>query len=99
MARKQKKETGEQLELIDVGPKDGKEIMAAARLYQKHQAARLKALEKEIEQKTLILELVKKAKLQPLAGGVIKFRLDGMTITIKPRDELVQVKETMEPKE
>ncbi len=90
---KAKQETGEQLQLIDVGPKDGKEIMVAAKSYQKHQTARLKSLEKEMEQKTLILELVKKANLQPLAGGVIKFRLDGMTITIKPRDELVRVKE------
>ncbi len=93
MAKKQKKDAGEQLELIDVGPEHGKEILAAAKIYKKHQKARLAAAAKEGEQKKLILELVEKAHLQRLAGGVIKFELEGIPITITPRDELVQVGE------
>lgn len=95
MAKKKKKSskivTGEQMDLLDVAPKNAKEIIAAARLYQKYQAARVKALAKEIEQKTLILELVKKADLQELGGGKIDFEVDGIRITITPRDELVKV--------
>ena len=90
---KARKGTGEQLDLIDVGPKHSKEILAAAKIYLKHQKARLTAAAKEVEQKKLILELVEKADLQRLAGGVIKFELEGIPITITPRDQLVQVGE------
>lgn len=90
---KKKKEQGDQLDLIDVNPENAKEIVVAARLYQKYQTARVKALAKEIEQKRLILELVKAANLQTLEGGKVKFNVDGITITVTPRDELVQVKE------
>ena len=98
MAKTKKKsskiETGEQMDLIDVAPKNAKEIVAVARRYQKYQAARVGALAQEIEQKTLLLELVKKADLQELRGGKIKFEVDGIRITITPRDELVQVSDT-----
>jgi hypothetical protein len=97
MAKKSKMsqevEKSEQLDLIDVQPKNAKEIVNAAKLYKKFQAARLSALEKETNQKQTVLELIKKAKLQPLDGGVIKFKNGGIIVTVKPRDELVQVKE------
>ncbi len=97
MSKKKKTEqSGEQLDLIDVQSKNVKPIMLAARLYKGHQAARLAALATEIKQKQKVLELVKAAKLQPLEGGVIRFECDDMLITIKPRDELVQVKEKTE---
>jgi hypothetical protein len=92
MAKKRTKPT-EQMDLIDVQPKNAKAIVAAARLYKKYQAARLAALEKEVAQKQEVLSLVKEAKLQPLEGGVIKFKVDGVTISVTPRDELVKVKE------
>ena len=98
MANK-KKEKGEQLDLIDVAPENAKPIMEAARLYQKHQKARIAAGVKEKEQKELIKELVGKANLQPLAGGKIKFEYDGLRITITPRDELVQVTEVSKAKD
>ena len=88
-----KKKPGEQLPLIDVGPKEAKPIIKAARLYKEFQQTRLEALKNEIAQKQVILELVKKAKLKPLEDGKIKFECDGMTISITPRDELVQVQE------
>jgi len=99
MAKKEKTETnesGEQLDLIDVQPENAKTIVHAARLYKKFQAARLTALDKEVEQKRQVLELVKAAKLQPLDGGKIKFEYDGVIISITPRDELVTVKDKTE---
>jgi len=91
MGRKKKEQ--EQLDLIDVKPENAKHIVNAARLYKQYQAARLAALKQEIDQKQTILALVKKAKLQPLEGGVIRFKVDGVTISVTPRDELVKVKE------
>ena len=99
MAKKTESEanaSGEQLDLIDVSPKNAKPIIQAARIYKKHQTARIAALNKEIEQKQKILELVKEANLQPLEGGKIKFEYDGVTISIEPRDELVKVKDKAE---
>ena len=89
-------ESGEQLDLIDIAAKNAKPIIKAARLYKQFQLARLGALKKEIEQKQKVLELVRAADLQPLAGGKIRFEYDGVTISITPRDELVAVKEMVE---
>lgn len=88
-----KKQEGEQQPLIDVGPENMKEIVTVAKLYKKHMTIRQAALMKEIAKKQELLNLVKAAKLKPLEGGVIKFKVDGLTIKITPRDELVQVKE------
>ena len=93
MAKSKKKKAGEQLDLIDVGPKHSKELLVAGTVYLKHQKARMAAAAKEKEQKKLILELVEKAGLQRLAGGVIKFEIEGVPFKITPRDELVQVGE------
>jgi hypothetical protein len=79
--------------LIDVQPENTKEIAKAARLYKEHQANRIAAFDKEVEAKQKLLQLVKEANLQPLEGGVIKFTCDGLTISVKPRDELITVKE------
>lgn len=96
MAKKEKAEKGEQLPLIDVAPENAKPIIAAARLYKKHQKARLASLKEEIGQKQKILSLVKEANLTTLEGGKIRFKYDGVTISITPRDELVKVKENGE---
>lgn len=94
-----KKKAGEQLELIDVGPKDAKKLLAVALEYKEAQTERLTYLAEEKRLKVEFLDLVAKAKLQPLKNGVIRFSLKGNVITVTPRDELVQVtspKETTE---
>lgn len=85
--------TGEQLDLIDVAPKNAKVIIEAARIYNKLMLARKRAGVKEVEQKAEVLRLVREAKLQTLPGGKIKFKYDGYVITVTPRDELVKIVE------
>jgi hypothetical protein len=90
MAKKDAEST-EQLELMDVTPEYAKPIKAAAK-YKKASAARQAALAEEVEAKTKVLELVKAAGIKPDADGVTKCHVDGMTIKITPRYELVKVK-------
>lgn len=92
-----KRTTGEeQLDLIDVLPKNATAIKRAARAYLKAKAERLACLEKEQGQQEKIRDLVEEAELQPLADGVIRFRLDGLTIKVTPREDGVLVKEVGE---
>lgn len=84
---------GKQLPLIDVTPENLRPIMEAAQEYKEQQVIRMAAGVKEAQQKQIILELVTKAKLQPLADGKIRFECDGLTISVTPRDMLVQVTE------
>ena len=92
-AKNTDKEAGDQLDLIDVAPKNAKPIIAAARLYRKHLSARLAVQKKENDQKQVVLELVRNAKLQTLDGGKIKFIHDGVTISVEPRDALIKIEE------
>lgn len=82
----------EQLDLIDVRPENAKQILLAARSYKNAQKKRLDALGREVQEKQKVLDFVKKAKLKPLEDGTIRFKLDGVTISVKPRDELLTVK-------
>jgi hypothetical protein len=87
---------GEQMDLIDVQPENAKAIIAEARVYKKAQETRLRALAKETASKQKILSFVRDANLQRLDDGSIRFKADGFDITVKPRDELVTVKEKEE---
>lgn len=86
-------QAAEQLQLIDVGPANLKQIKFAARRYRAAMKRRLAALEEEVKAKRQILDLVKQAKLIPLADGIIKFKCDTLLITVTPRDQLVRVKD------
>ena len=91
MAKKTKK--GEQLDLIKVGPANEKVIVKAVREYKGHQHDRMASLKLEVAAKEKVLALVKKADLQRLKDGVIKFTLGQTTIKITPQDDLIQITE------
>ena len=94
--RKKDSDAGEQLELIDVGPKNLEAIKPVAARYRAAMKRRMKAGQEEADAKQQILALVKDANLSRLEDGSIKFRCDGMLIIVLPRDELVRVKEDTE---
>jgi hypothetical protein len=87
---------GEQMDLIDVGPKHSKEIIAQARKYKTIVTKRVKLTSEEVTAKVRLLDMVKAAKLKRLSDGTIKFKIDGITIKVTPRDELIQVTEDKE---
>jgi molybdenum cofactor biosynthesis enzyme len=89
---KKNAESTEQLDLMDVTPEYAKPLKAAARKYKKASAERQAALAEEVEAKGKVLEIVKAAGIKPDADGVTKCHVDGMTIKVTPRDELVRVK-------
>lgn len=92
MARRKKTTDEEQLDLIDVGPENAKAMKRTVRAYKASQAERISWLADEKKHKAKILDLVREEGLQPNEEGIIRFRLNDITITITPRDELVQVK-------
>ena len=93
-----KPSAGEQLELIEVGPENIEEIAVHARRYKEAMNERLKALKVEVAEKQKILELVKKADLQRLKNGDIRFRCAGMVVLITPRDEVIKIIKASETK-
>lgn len=95
MAKKKtakKSTSGEQLDLIDVQPKNKKELLRSARRYKTVQRARIDALNAELAEKEKLLAAVRAAKIVPDPDGSYRFRVDDCTIKVTPRDELVQVK-------
>ena len=84
---------GQQMDLIEVGPENAKEIILHARRYKASQKKRIEALAEEIAEKQKLLALISDAHLKRLDDGKIRFKLDGFTITVTPRDELVKIKE------
>ena len=85
-----------QLQLIETLPENIQEIVDVALEYQECKQGRINILKKEVELKAKISEMVKKAGFQPLKDGVIRFRHDGVLVSITPRDELIKVKEVKE---
>ncbi len=84
---------GEQLDLIEVHPKNVKAIVREARLYKELQATRLSALAKEVAQKEKVKEMVKAAGFQRLDDGTIRFEYDGVLVTVAPQDDKITVKD------
>lgn len=84
------------MDLIDVGPENSKEIIRVARLYKTTLSKRIDLLAQEVEHKHKLLELINNAHLQRLPDGRIRFKVEGYTITVTPRDELVKIKEDSE---
>ena len=78
--------------LIEIHSPNTKKMLSAARRYKKAQKVRLQALDEETTAKHEIVELAKKEKLKPMEDGTVKMSLEGVKISITPRDELVKVK-------
>ena len=85
--------TGEQLDLLDVGPENSKEIVKQAKHYKTALSRRIEALQEEVTAKEKLKALIKEANLKPMDDGKIRVHVNGYTITVTPRDELIQVKE------
>ena len=85
-------EEGEQLDLIDVAPENIKKIISVAKRYRTAQTRRIEALGQEVTEKQNLLTLIKQANLKQV-DGKIRFRADGLIITVTPRDELVKIKD------
>jgi len=85
--------TGEQLDLLDVGPENSKEIVKQAKHYKVALSRRIEALQEEVTAKEKLKALIKEANLKPMDDGKIRVHVNGYTITVTPRDELIQVKE------
>ena len=83
----------EQMDLIEVQPKNKKAIIKMAGEYKEVQRQRIRFFEEEKTRKDKLLELIKEADLQSDADGVIAFSIDGIKIKVTPRDVLLQVKE------
>lgn len=84
------------MQLIETLPENIQEIVDVALEYQECKQGRQNILKKEVELKAKIKEMVHNAGLQPLEDGVIRFRYDGVLISIVPRDEVIRVKEVEE---
>ena len=84
---------GEQMPLIDVGPKNLKKIVKVVRDYKFHQKQRQHHLKEEVRLKQEVKELVEKADLHRLKGGNIKFEAEGTIVNIVPQDDLITIKE------
>lgn len=92
MPKKKLAVADEQLELIEVAPKNAKVIKRAAKAYKEAQTERISWLAEEKKHKEKILTLIENENLMPLEGGVIRIAVNGAVITVTPRDNLVKVK-------
>ena len=87
-----KKKSGEQGMLLDVTPKNQKALAVKAKAYREKMLERKAALDEEIQLKAELLAMVKEAGVQEVDGKIV-LNVDDVTITVKHRDELIQVKE------
>ena len=85
--------TGEQGTLIDVGPKNSKELNAALAIYKKHLKDRMEAGRLEVEAKAVVLELIANAGLQPQENGHIAFSANDFTVDLEPGKPKLSVKD------
>jgi hypothetical protein len=91
--------SGEQLDLINVSPENMEKILPIAKAFRKVVKDRVRLTNKEIELRNELEQAVDEAKLQPLPDGKIKFKIDGLIITIEPTGRKVSVKEAKAKKD
>lgn len=96
MARKSKAEAGEQIPLIDVEPENVKAILKRARVLLNAKADAKDARECAAEAESALVTEIMAAKLKPV-DGVWRVPVDGMIITVTPREHAVKIEETGNP--
>lgn len=93
-----KKAKDEQLQLIDVGPKNVKEIRPHLEAY-RNAVEEYSTLGNIVNtEKQAIIDLVHKAGLQRLQNGNIEFTIDGILIKIVPSEEKIKIMKPKPPK-
>lgn len=90
---KPKPKEGEQLELINVSPLNMKKIIPLGRALMSIIKERVALTSQETNAREALRAAIGEAKIKRLPDGSIKFRCDGMLITIIPTDEKIKVKE------
>jgi hypothetical protein len=86
-AQTNKATTGEQMDLIDVGPEHSKEIDSATERWQATIKKRLALQAVEAQQKAKVIALLKAENLTRLEDGSLKCRCEEWTIELKPTEE------------
>jgi len=94
MAKRGRKQ--KQLELIETLPENIQEIVDVAIEYRESVVERQAMLRKEVELKTKVKDMAIKAGLKRLPDGVIRFKYDGVLVSITPQDDKIKVKDVKE---
>ena len=81
--------------LTDIGPKDGKKIAEIAKRAKAAQRRKDKAKEQEDIEIDAIRDLIKKSDLKPVDGKIV-VRIEGLLITVTPKEDAVKIKEDAE---
>ena len=85
MAKKKASNKDKQGTLIDVGPKNSKELDAALAPYDEHKLARMAEGKLECEHKEIVLALVAESGLKPNEKGLIVFTTPaGFVVEVEP---------------
>ena len=93
-----KKTRDTQLQLIDVGPKNVKEIRPHLEAY-RNAVEEYSTLGSIVNtEKQAIIDLVHKAGLERLPNGNIEFTIDGVLIKIVPSEEKIKIMKPKQPK-
>ena len=83
--------SGEQMDLLDVGPENLKKIVPVAREYKRVVTQRISLTAKESELKKELQAFAHNSGLKPLPNGHIKWSCQGVTVEHIPQDERVKV--------
>jgi len=88
------KDVDGQMELIEtLTPQQKGAFTKKAREYKRVVEERMTLSREEVDLKQSLRDMVHKSGLKPLdSSGVIQFSVDGVSIKMTPRDELIQVK-------
>lgn len=93
-----RKNSNKQLDLIDVGPKNLKQIRPHLNAYKEAVEEYSRWGSVVNTEKQAIMDLVHKSGLERLSNGNIEFTCDGVLIKIIPTDEKIKIVKAKPPK-